>query len=858
MDSKWKMCRLAANESGKIRWCFGAEKAWSNKLKVLIFLPITLLLIVVIYLLVNNTGAPTLSNQKFNLENNTEITNAADQHELSYLRYHGYQDIDDIQRFTDESDEDFGVDKTILKRIPETINNNMNRIWDTNLSPEEVRRRQGANMAKYMDESVNPCDDFYQYACGKWTDYHPIPPDRGSFDTFDSVRENVYYYLGELLEENEEQTTKSKKSGYIKDILNILNRTKDKSEQYELYYPPAIRNHPYFETVLMHDENTVKIDPISKTKIMYKSCMNEEEIAKRGVQPLIALLTQLRFWPIIQDQWEEEDFDLAWLLGNLRLYNNDILIGELVAPDMNSDKYIIMIKQTTLALPRKDYYLDEDFIKYLQAYYNYIMEIVLILGADMEEALDDVKDMIKFEIELAKITPTSDCQTYLTRSDTRSSLKEFETLLPEINWRKYFSIILEEDMRYSSSNMTIITYCFAYLKNLMILIEQTTPRTLANYVLWRFVMNRIDNLDDRFNSAKQKFQNVLYGRKKLPPRKRTCVAQINAYFPFALGHLFVKHHFNEKSKNDTLIMTKAIQKSFRKILAENNWMEEKTKKLAVEKIEAMQLKIGYPDLILDRELLTVQYYDVFVNPNLYFENCLSVLQHTYRREQWKLGKVVNKRVWSTAPTVVNAYYSRHKNQIIFPAGILQPPFYHQHFPRAVNYGGIGMMIGHEVSHGFDNKGRLFDHEGRMRWWWTQNDSYNFDEISRCIIDQYSSFSLPELNINLDGLTTQAENIADNSAMKQAFKAYNEWLQENDDDDLPFVNVGGIQLFFVSFAQVWCGNARPEAIKTKLKTTVHPLGKFRVLGTLRNFPEFARVFNCEEGSPMNPVKKCSVW
>ncbi|KAI4454168.1 zinc metalloprotease family m13 neprilysin-related [Holotrichia oblita] len=800
--------------------------------------------------------------------------------ELSSFRYYSYDD-NDLKQYADETE---SLSTNFIRRIYETLNNNTVRVWDNHLSPEAVRHHQGKlyvdrkgskiiyrfnpgeNMAKYMNESVDPCNDFYEYACGKWSEYYPIPKDRSGFDTFELIRENVDYYLRELLEETENQTNPSSP------LKDILKRVKDKTEQYELYNPTGHKRLSLYDRILLRSNNTVKLDPILKTKSMYKSCMNEEVINKRGIKPLLDLLTELRYWPVLQHEWDEDNFDLIWLLGQLRLYNNDILIGEWVAPDMNLNEYVIMIKQTTLGLPRKDYYIEKEFRKYIQAYSEYMLEIIIELGAHPDQAQIDVEDILDFEIELAKIIPNSeDCQSYTGKSYIRSNLREFEGMIPEVDWTRYFSIILEKDIRSIPLNLTIITYCLNYVKDLVTLVEETPPRKteVSKLILLSRALHFIANIS--------RFHDIVYGREKNPPRWRVCVGQTNSHLNVALGHLFVKKHFNEKSKNDTLVMTRAIQESFKEILAESQWLEWETKKLAIGKIDSMQLKIGYPDLILDRDLLTAQYYDVLINPDLYFENCLNLLQvklinlglppfkwqiftfkHTFRKEHLKLGKVVNKNVWSTAPTVVNAYYSRHKNQIIFPAAILQPPFYHQYFPRAVNYGGIGMTIGHEISHAFDNRGRLFDNEGNMRWWWTKNDTEKFNKISKCLIDQYNSFTLPELNINLDGASTQTENIADNSAIKQAFNAYNKWLQENDDEDLPFVNVGGIQLFFVSFAQVWCGHTKPEAIKSRIKVSVHPPGKFRVLGTLRNFPEFARVFNCDEGSPMNPVQKCKIW
>lgn len=330
----------------------------------------------------------------------------------------------------------------------------------------------------------------------------------------------------------------------------------------------------------------------------------------------------------------------------------------------------------------------------------------------------------------------------------------------------------------------------------------------------------------------------------------------------AVGAMFVRRYFDENSKRDTLKMTNELQTSFREILNTIEWIEPSTKLLAELKVNAMSLKIGYPDYILSHEELNNKYNDLRIEPEKYFENTLSVLIHLTRQEHSKLGQPVNKTVWHTAPAVVNAYYSRNKNQIMFPAGILQPPFYHRHFPKSLNYGGIGVVIGHELTHGFDDKGRLFDRDGNLHRWWTDMDIKGFHERAQCLISQYGNYTVAEVGIKVDGENTQGENIADNGGIKQAFRAYNHWLKNNpssiQSEILPGINATHTQLFFLNFAQVWCGAMRPEATRSKLKTAVHSPGKFRVIGTLSNSDEFAKEYNCPIGSPMNPQQKCIVW
>ncbi|VVC89002.1 unnamed protein product [Leptidea sinapis] len=355
----------------------------------------------------------------------------------------------------------------------------------------------------------------------------------------------------------------------------------------------------------------------------------------------------------------------------------------------------------------------------------------------------------------------------------------------------------------------------------------------------------------------RRFYFILFGREQAPPRWKNCISQVNSNMGMALGSMFVRKYFDEKSKNDTLKMTREIQQSFRDLLHKTNWIDDETKKLAAHKVDSMMLRIGYPGFILKKRDLDERYKEVRIHPDKYFENILNILQHLTKMEQARIGQPVNKTLWNTAPAVVNAYYSRNKNQIMFPAGILQPPFYHRHFPRSLNFGGIGVVIGHEITHGFDDKGRLFDCEGNLHRWWSDPAIEAFHKRAQCLIDQYGRYIVPEVNMKLDGINTQGENIADNGGVKQAFHAYLNWLQGHDaeDETLPGLNHTRTQLFFLNFAQVWCGAMRPEAMRNKLKTAVHSPGRFRVIGTLSNSEDFAREFNCPPGSPMNPSQKC---
>ncbi|XP_058467628.1 neprilysin-4 [Malaya genurostris] len=742
--------------------------------------------------------------------------------------------------------------------------------WSSDGNPESVRAAQVEIMKRYMDTTVEPCDDFYQYACGNWDRVNPIPKDKAGLDTFEILRESLDAVLKNLLLEN--------KNGGVIDIENTIATTEQpagsehlrrvrkrimgkRAVLNRLVLKAQIKKVRKRELAHVAFENAVN-NAETKARNLFISCMNYSLIEKQGLQPLLELLDSLGGWPVLNPGWQSNNFDWLNLTAQIRRYNNDILIVEWVGPDIkNSDENIIQFDQTSLGLPTRDYFLQETNRKYLEGYKQFMIDILVLLNVQHKKAKQTSDEIIDFEIQLANITSSVEERNNVSVLYKKIILENLHEEVPEIDWTRYLSIVMDRPM---NSSEFVVMFALNYMKDLVELIDQTEPRTLANYILWRFVRHRINNLDDRFLQAKQKFSNVLFGREKSPPRWKNCVNQVNANMGMAVGAMFVRKYFDENSKRDTLAMTHELQQAFREILNETEWLDSQTKRLAEMKVNSMSLRIGYPDFILSHKELNEKYADLEIDPEKYFENTLNVLSHIRRTDQDKIGQTVNKTAWHTAPAVVNAYYSRNKNQIMFPAGILQPPFYHRHFPKSMNFGGIGVVIGHELTHGFDDKGRLFDREGNLYRWWTDHAIDAFHDRAACLVQQYGKYTIDEVGVQIDGESTQGENIADNGGIKQAFRAYTKWLTEQQDpavlenETLPGLNITNTQLFFLNFAQVWCGAMRPEATRNKLKTAVHSPGKFRVIGTLSNSEDFARVYECEIGTPMNPENKCSVW
>ncbi|XP_011548063.3 neprilysin-4 [Plutella xylostella] len=852
----------------------------------------------------------------------------------------------------------------------------LHSFWKGQGDRETIRSTQANIMSKYMDAGANPCEDFYQYACGNWASLNPIPADKAGYDTFEMLRENLDAVLKDLLDfpKNEtvpseypgkslnlddeylqhhlpvtkqkklvEQFLSKKRKDSVQELLKTTfnpqlsafslkaNKTKTidrmrrflrrptrnkigAGKQYKItlnhipqeinklkkynkrdsnhfrskkYFhnkkspmspklikigrrllglskeietqPNRLYNQIHFQTMPQKKlSDSSGGDAALKAKYLFKSCMNYDILKERGHQPLLDLLNLLGGWPILDPNWNSTDFDWLELMAKLRLFNNDILISEWVGPDIkNSNEFVIQFDQTSLGLPTRDYFLQDINKPYLDAYQTYLETVAILLGGEETHVKSSADSLILFEMRLALITSAPEDRRNVSELYRRMSLSELTTLVPEVDWSRYLCIVMNRTVH---PEEPVVLFALPYVRNLVSLIKETNPEVLSNYLLWRFVRHRVNNLDDRFQSAKQAFYFILFGREQAPPRWKNCISQVNSNMGMALGSMFVRKYFDEMSKNDTLTMTREIQESFRELLDMTDWIDNDTKKLAAEKVDAMMLRIGYPDFILNKKELDDRYKEVIIHPDKYFENILNILQHLTKMEQTRIGQPVNKTLWNTAPAVVNAYYSRNKNQIMFPAGILQPPFYHRHFPRSLNYGGIGVVIGHEITHGFDDKGRLFDHEGNLHRWWSDAAVAQFRRRAQGLARQYARYVVPEVHMQLDGVNTQGENIADNGGVKQAFRAYLRWLERHgaEGETLPGVNHTHTQLFFLNFAQVWCGAMRPEAMRNKLKTAVHSPGRFRVIGTLSNSYDFAREFNCPVGSPMNPEEKNSVW
>ncbi|PIK43745.1 putative membrane metallo-endopeptidase-like 1 [Apostichopus japonicus] len=673
--------------------------------------------------------------------------------------------------------------------------------------------KTAANVIESMNMEANPCEDFYEYSCGGWIKSHTIPEDRSSFSSFSVLRENL-------------QVT----------LKGLFDKPKLDSD----------------------------IHAIGMVKDFYASCIDVETIEAKDAQPLTELLTELGGWPVLGNQpggdWREVDYNFEDLWSKMASYELFLLVeGFVEVNEKNSMVRVLTVDQPMLGMESRDYFLDDSkYGKEKQAYLNFMKGVAKLLGADPTQVDTDMDAVLAFETKIANMTVPSTERRDGEANYNLFTLKELDEDVPQINFRKYFEALLPSTDTIVDSE-PVVNYSPEYMRQAAKLIAETPPRTIANYMLWLFVKILIPEISQRFRDVQQQYYNVLKGTSSSTARWRECVDAINDAMN-CYCRMYVAETFSGASKENTKLMITKLKQSFKTLLESNDWMDAATKKVAAEKIDGMQEHIGYPDWIMDDVKLNEKYADITITAGDYFTNVLQNMRLNSKIGFSKLRLPVDKTEWSTGPAIVNAFYSSMKNLIIFPAGILQPPFYHENSPDYLNYGGIGMVIGHEITHGFDDRGRQYDKEGNLIQWWTNSSIVSFKERAQCIVDQYSGYEMPENGMHINGKQTQGENIADNGGLKQSYKAYR-LLEQNSQEamkSLPGIDLNSEQLLYVNFAQVWCTLFRPEGVTSRLLTGYHSPDRYRVIGTLHNSDDFARVFQCSADSAMNSKKKCVIW
>ena len=574
----------------------------------------------------------------------------------------------------------------------------------------------------------------------------------------------------------------------------------------------------------------------------YASCMDEGAVQQKGLAPLQPELDR------INGLTSKEQ--LPELLAHFQLINVNAFFGFGSQQDFkDATRTIAVTSQNGLGLPERDYYFrtgakDEEIRK---QYVQHIANILKLLGASETQAPSDAAAIMKLETALAKVSLDVTAQRDPHNIYHLMPVKDLQALTPTFNWHRLSSAT--ESPAFTEINVAEPEF-FAGMNQV---IAETDLPTIKAYLRWQLVSSIAGSIlpkaldEEEFDFYERK----LVGTPEQEVRWKRCVRSTDRALPEALGKAYVEQHFPAASKDKALRMIHDIEAAMDRDIDSLDWMSAATKTRAKEKLHLIANKVGYPDKWRDYSKLEIARGDAFGNN-------LRAAEFESRRQLAKIGKPVDRDEWLTSTPTVNAFYDAGMNDINFPAGVLQLAFFDATQPDALNYGHIGLFMGHEITHGFDDEGRKFDGHGNLEDWWTKEDSDKFNQKAQCIVDEYAQFSVGDTKLN--GKLTLGENTADNGGMRLAYMAFLARAAQ-DGVDLKNKSADGytpLQQFFLGFAQDWCSEWRPEFERLIATTDPHSPDRFRANGVLVNMPEFAKEFGCKAAQPMTAVKACRVW
>src|SRR5205807_1849412 len=453
--------------------------------------------------------------------------------------------------------------------------------------------------------------------------------------------------------------------------------------------------------------------------------------------------------------------------------------------------------------------------------------------------------VLKIETELAKASMERTLRRDPKNRDHKMTVAEIESAAPNFHLDQYFAA------RGAPAFKELNVGNPEFFKAVSPVIESTPLDAWKTYMTWHLLAAASSWLSDDFVQENFKFEQRLTGQKELPVRWKRCVQATDGALGEALGQPYVDETFGVEGKQRMLKMVEALEKALGRDISELPWMSAATQKEALVKLAAIRNKIGYPDTWRDYSKLKIERGDLLGNLH-------RATEFEINRNLQKIGKPVDKKEWGMTPPTVNAYYSGGFNEIVFPAGILQPPFFDRNIDDPINFGAIGLVIGHELTHGFDDQGRKFDPKGNLRAWWTPQEGQEFEKRGKCVANQYSNFvSIDDLKLN--GKLTLGENTADNGGARIALMALHDLMAQTQQD--PNKKIDGYtpdQRYFLGFARGWCQNTSAELARMLVRVDPHSPGRWRVNGVVQNMPEFQKAFGCKTGQPMAPENACRVW
>jgi putative endopeptidase len=570
----------------------------------------------------------------------------------------------------------------------------------------------------------------------------------------------------------------------------------------------------------------------------FKACMDTDTLESRGGSPLAEVYASI--------EGIEDLSGIFRVTGEVQAHSTTPFFGLWIGQDFKDpNKVLLQFSQGGLGLPEKNFYVGERAKpEVLEAYVKHMAAMLTLSGMEAAEAEKVAPEILKLETSLAELAKERHELRDATKIYHPKDRAGLEEMSDKLDWKSFLEGLGYPDFNDFNVNTP------EFFPGLATLLTETELGTLKAYLRWHVTHGMANRMSQDFVDENFAFYGTtLRGTAEQPERWKRCVRATGSSLGEEVGQLFIAEHFAGESKDVAMEMIMGIEAAFEEALPELEWMDETTRARAVEKARAIKNKIGYPDKWRDTS-------EVAMDAGKYFENTLALSQFDLKQSLDKVGNAPDPDEWHMSPQTVNAYYNPTQNEIAFPAGILQDPFFSASNPRAMNFGAMGTIMGHEISHGFDDSGRKFSATGTLEEWWEAEVSERFDERAECIVSQYGGYE-PLPGKPLNGELTLGENIADNGGMKQSYRAYKKWIAANGAEP-EVAGFSNEQLFFVGAAQSWCSLITPELQEQYLVTDPHSPAKFRVNGSVVNFPAFAEAFECPVGTPMNPENRCEVW
>jgi endothelin-converting enzyme/putative endopeptidase len=640
-----------------------------------------------------------------------------------------------------------------------------------------------------IDKSVDPCQDFYQYACGTWLKNNPIPPDQSAWGRFQELRDRNQTILRGILDK---QSSDNPKRSAVDQKIG------------DYYY----------------------------------SCMDEAAIEAKGTAPLKPAMDSI--------SGIKSKADVPNVLAGLHKAGVNAFFGFGSDPDFKNAKMnIATTGQGGLSLPDRDYYFKDDAksVETRQKLEQHIAKVFQLYGETPQQAAADAKTVMKVETDLAKVSLNRTEQRDPQKLYHKMSVAELQKLTPDFTWNQYITSI--QPPSFDEINVAMPDF----MKGMNQLLAGNDLDSVKTYLRWQTLRTASPVLPKAFVEEDFDFYGkTLRGAKELRPRWKRCVQYTDNDLGEAVGQAYVAEAFPPEAKTRMLTMVHQLEAALKQDISDLSWMSPETKKQALEKLARIDNKIGYPDKWRDYSTLSIVRGDALGNST-------RANQFEFNRQLKKIGEPVDRMEWGMSPPTVNAYYNPLQNNINFPAGILQPPFFDMKAPDAVNFGGIGVVIGHELTHGFDDEGSQFDAEGNLRDWWTASDKKQFDDLEQCFVNEYDGFTVVD-DVHIKGKLTLGENTADNGGMIISHMALLDALGTKPGKEIAGYTTD--QQFYISFGQIWCENETPQQARLKALSNEHSDNKYRVNGTVSNMPDFAKAFGCKAGAAMVRKPACRVW